>query len=94
MLKIVEELKKEILIQKYIYKYTWLSGSSTTVYPITIYKNNRENTFTITIQIETKKNYFKNLLDKYKNKYKNCLYGYFNRTDNTCPSELVLVFNK
>lgn len=26
--------------------------------------------------------------------YKNYLYGYFSKNDDTCPSELVLVFNK
>ena len=94
MFEIADELEKEMLIQKYMYKYTWLSGSSTIVYPITIYEDNRENTFRITIQIKTQRNYFKSLLDRYKNKYKNYLYGYFSKNDDTCPSELVLVFNK
>lgn len=90
--KIVNELEKETLIQKYKYKHIWLSGSSTQVYPIMIYKNNTENTIEIRIQIRVKRNYFKGLLDKYK-KYDNYLCGWFDKTDSSCPSVLVLKFN-
>ena len=36
--KCIEDLKKEKLVQKYLYSYTWLSGSSTNVYPIKVWK--------------------------------------------------------
>lgn len=35
--KFIEELKEEEMVKKNLYKFTWLSGSSTTVYPISIY---------------------------------------------------------
>ena len=39
--KCIEDLKKEKLVQKYLYGYARLSGSSTNVYPITIWKEIR-----------------------------------------------------
>ena len=35
--KFIEELNKEEMVKKNLYRHTWLSGSSTTVYPIAVY---------------------------------------------------------
>lgn len=92
MKEIVEEIKNDKLIQKYIYKYTWVSGENTQVFPITIYMGKKDDYNTIkeiTIQIETKRNYFKKLIERYTNKYKEIDYVYFTKNDDSCPSELV-----
>ena len=56
--KFIDDFKKEKLVQKYLCKYTWLSGSSTTVYPITIWKDYIE------IQWSSDKNIFKKFIDR------------------------------
>jgi len=91
MEKILEEIQKDKLINKYLYQYTWLSGSGTKVYPICAkYKNNKINE--IIIQINTKRNYFEKLIERYKGKYNKIEYGYFSKTDDSCPSQLVFKF--
>lgn len=86
---IIEEIKNDKLIRKYMYKYIWVSGSSTKVFPIMIYKGNDDTIKEITIQINTKRNYFKKLLERYKSKYKEIDYAYFGKNDDSCPSVLV-----
>ena len=93
MEKILKEIQKDKLINKYLYQYTWLSGCNTKVYPISArYEKNKIKE--ITIQIKTKKNYFKKLIERYKSKYKNINYGYFAKNDNSCPSELIFKFKE
>lgn len=85
---LVDELKEDKLIKKYLYKYTWLSGSSTTVYPIMCWEQDgfiKE----ITIQLDADKNVFNKLIERYKNKYNNIDYAYFDKSDGSCPSKLV-----
>ena len=79
---IVEDLKNEPLIKKYMLDRTWLSGSSTTVYPITVSGPGKD----IEIQLDTNKNVFNSLLKKYENKYP--LYAGFWKSDGSCPSHL------
>ena len=85
MEKILKEIQNDKLINKYLYKYTWLSGSSTTVYPITVWEKDK----TIVIQINTDKNFFKKLIERYKNKYKNIENADFFKSDGSCPSRLI-----
>lgn len=91
MEKILEEIQKDKLINKYLYQYTWLSGSSTKVYPISA-RYEKNNIKEITIQINTEKNLFNKLIERYKNNYKNIDYGYFWKSDGSCPSQLVFKF--
>lgn len=93
MEKILIDLQKDKLINKYLYQYKRLSGNNTTVYPISAkYKNNKINE--IIIQINTQRNYFKKLIERYQNNYKNINYIYFTKNDGTCPSELVFKFKE
>lgn len=89
---IITELKQDKLIQKYLYEYTWLSGSSTYVYPIMVYRTKDDRIKEITLQIKTDKNVFKKLIERYKSKYNDILYGYFSKSDGSCPSSLVFTF--
>lgn len=83
-----EEIYNDELIRKYMCKYVWLSGSSTKVFPIQIWGERRE----VELQIDTKKNVFNKLIERYKEKYNEIEYAYFDKTDDSCPSRLVFKF--
>lgn len=83
--KIANEISAEPLIKKYLYKYTWLSGCSTKVSPITIWKNRGE----IVFQIDIDKNVFNKFIERMVKKY-NLRYGYFEKSDGSCPSSIHL----
>lgn len=57
---IAQQIAKDKMFAKYIYNHTWLSGSSTTVYPITIFETSKE----IIFQLNTNKNVFKKFIKK------------------------------
>ena len=79
--QIVAAIKGEKTIAKHIYPYHWTSGSSTTVYPITLWQRNVE------IQIDTKKNVFDKAIARVIAKYPNLFQsGHFNKTDDSCPA--------
>lgn len=88
-MNILEEIKNDKLIQKYLCKYIWTSGSSTKVAPITIWKDKNNSIREIILQIDTDKNVFNKLIGRYKNKYSDIYYIYFDKTDGSCPSQLV-----
>ena len=73
----------------YIYKHTWISGSSTDVYPISVWRG------AIYVQLTKRDKRFFNQksLDKIVNTHKDLLKrAYFCPNDDSCPSELVFVF--
>ncbi len=81
-------LKAEPLINKYMYKDTWTSGSSTTVYPITFWKSEVE------IQINTKKNVFEKFIDRFIKQHGDLvLAGSFCKMDDSCPATLTFWYN-
>ena len=83
----IEEFKTEEIVKKNLYDYTWLSGSSTTVYPITIWKNEIE------IQWKSDKKIFDKFINRIVEKYNDLFKsGYFWKTDGSCPSHIVFTF--
>lgn len=94
MENILNEIKQDKLINKYLYQHTWLSGSSTYVYPIEIWKNKDDSIREIRIQINAKRNCFRKLIERYQNKYQDIKYAYFTKNDDSCPSELVFKFKE
>ena len=81
--KIVNYLKNQEIIKKHIYPYSWLSGSSTTVAPITVWNTS------VDVQLKTDRNYFKKFLEKVKVQFKDEIeYCGFWKTDGSCPSHL------
>ena len=83
----IEEFKKEKLVQKNIYEHTWLSGSSTDVHPITIWRN------TIEIQWKSNRDVFDRFIEKTVKKYSDLFKsGYFWKTDGSCPSYIAFIF--
>lgn len=80
--QIVADLKEEPLVKKYLYDTTWLSGSSTTVYPIEIGKED------ITLQWKSDKNVFNSFIKRIVDKYPEISDGWFNQTDGEEPSSI------
>ena len=91
---IIEEIKAEKLIQKHLYKYVWLSGDSTYVYPFMLYQSKDKKPKELTIQLTTNKNVFNKLIERYKSKYKEIDYAYFRKSDGSCPSWLCFIFKE
>lgn len=81
---IAKDIQYNPLVRKYLLDHTWLSGSSTTVYPITVSIPGKS----IHVQLNTDKNVFKNLLKKYEEKYPELAYATFWKSDGSCPSTL------
>lgn len=84
----VRQIAKDKMFSKYIYNHTWLSGSNTTVYPITIFEASKE----IIFQLNTDKNVFKKFIERTCAKYDMLTYGYFSKSDGSCPSEIVFYY--
>lgn len=86
--ELLAALKAEQIINKYMYKNTWLSGSSTTVYPITFWKNEVE------IQLNTKKNLFEKFIDRFVEQHGDLVIsGSFCKMDDSCPATLTFYYN-
>lgn len=87
--KIVDIICKSDMIKKHLCKYTFLSGSSTLVYPIEVFKSD------IIIQLNISKNVFKNFINRIENEYPEFIeYGYFSKNDGSCNSTLTFKFSK
>lgn len=82
--EILEDIKNDSLIKKYMLDHTWTSGSSTTVYPITVSIPGKD----ISVQLNTDKNVFNKLLKKYEEKYPELAYATFWKSDGSCPCTL------
>ena len=83
--QIVAAIKNEQVIAKHIDPQHWISGSSTLVYPITLWPEK------VCIQMDTDHNYFekaiKRVLDKNKDLFKN---GWFWKSDGSCPNTITI----
>lgn len=85
--KFVEDLQNEKLVRKYVYKNTWISGSSTTVYPFSI--NDRE----ITMQWNSNKKIFNRFIRRIVKENSDLISdGYFWKSDGSCPSTVTFYF--
>lgn len=83
----ITEFQNEKLVTKYLYEHTWLSGSSTTVRPITIWS--RE----IDVQWKCDKRIFDRFIDRIIAKNSDLFKsGVFWKTDGSCPSRIVFFF--
>lgn len=85
---IVQQVAKDKMFAKYIQSNTWLSGSSTTVYPIVISEVSKQ----IIFQLNTNKNVFKKFIERTCVKHDMLTYGYFSKSDGSCPSEIVFYY--
>ena len=84
----IEELKKETMVKKNLYEHTWLSGSSTTVYPISVW---HESFPTSEVELQWKSDkrcdkFINKMVEKHKEIIKE---GYFWKSDGSCPSTII-----
>ena len=85
---LITEIKTKI--GKHIYPSTWTSGSSTEVYPISIYKNNHTNMYDVEIQLKANRNYFTRTIEYFKKKYADITYMGYWKSDGSCPNTIKL----
>lgn len=85
--EIANEIKEIPIIKKHTLDHTWLSGSSTKVYPVSTYLDTN-GTGHIDIQLDTKRDYFDKAIQQIKDKYPEIIDGWFNKTDDSCPANL------
>lgn len=84
--EILTYIKVNTTIPKHILDYTWISGSSTKVYPISIYTGNKSNNAKITIQVDSK-NIFSKTLKKIS-QFSQVDYAYYDKGDDTKPPSI------
>lgn len=81
--RIVAAIKEEPIIAKHIDQHHWTSGSSTIVYPITLWAHN------VCIQIDTKRDYFQKAIERVLAKHKDLFCdGWFCKNDGSRPAEI------
>ena len=85
---IIEEITNDKMFSKYIKGDTWLSGSSTTVYPITISEVSKQ----IVFQLNTDKGIFNKFIERTCKKYDKLKKGYFWKSDGSCPSTITFYY--
>lgn len=73
MNNIVEEIKNDKMFSKYIKINTWISGCSTTVYPVTVCENSKQ----IVFQLNTDKRIFNKFIERICKKYDRLKKGVF-----------------
>lgn len=80
----IEQLKSDKIVKKNIYSYSWLSGCSTHVSPITVWKNE------IVLQWGTDRRIFdkwiKRVVERNGDLIKS---GRFWKSDGSCPSTII-----
>ena len=85
--RFLEELKEEKLTKKYLYSGDWISGSSTIVFPITIWKNS------IVLQWKSDKKIFDKFINRLVMRNTDLFdNGVFWKSDGSCPSTIILYF--
>jgi len=87
--RFIADLQKEKMVDKYLYPYTWLSGSSTNVRPITVWHRYIE------LQWNSRKRMFDKFIDKTVRDNSDLLSdGSFCKGDGSCPATIIFYFNK
>lgn len=85
-----EIIRADKMIQRYIYNGTWTSGSTTVVYPITLWVESGE----IVVQLRNHKNVFGKLIERIKEASNGLITnGYFWKSDGSCPSTIKFFVN-
>ena len=85
--KFIDEIQKEKKVKENLYEHTWLSGSSTTVYPIAVWVE-AFPTSEIVLQWKSDRQCNK-FINKMVEKYNDIIEeGYFWKSDGSCPSTI------
>lgn len=97
---LLDDIMQDPTIEKYRYKYTWIAGSSTVVYPITVWSSH------ITIQLDygVKKCDAKSFNKRYEKILERTMnaiadrhqdvvkYAYLSAQDDSCPATMTFKF--
>lgn len=82
----IEEFKAEKFVQKNLCDFSWISGSSTPVYPISVYTNSWKSEIVIQWKSDRKCEGF---INKMVGKYNDIImWGKFWKSDGSCPSTI------
>lgn len=85
----IKEIMKDNIVKKNLYNETWLSGSSTTVYPIMIWQKS------IVFQWKSNRKIFDKFIKRTVKKYNDLFIdGYFWKSDGSCPSTITFVLKE
>ena len=85
--KFVSDLENDKLVKKNLYKYSWLSGSSTQVSPIIIWRD------CVELQWNSDRRIFDKFIKRIMQKNEDLIaYGYFWKSDGSCPSTITFTF--
>ena len=92
-MEIRKEIENAILsektINKHVRKYSWISGSSTEVRPITIWKES------VCVQLDTTRAVFQKAIDRVVEKNKTLFKsGSFCKNDGSCPATITFYLTK
>lgn len=88
--KATEIISNDFMVKRHLYENTWVSGCVTEVAPITIWEEDGE----IIIQLKTDRNVFKKTIRRIIEKSNgDIIYGYFRKSDGSCPSTLHFFVN-
>lgn len=83
----IEDLKKDSMVHKHLAS-GYISGSSTEVYPIMINMNK-----SVTLLWNTDRKLYDKWIARVVQSHSLVDYGYFWKSDGSCPSRIVFVFN-
>lgn len=87
--KFIADLKEEKMVQKYLYPTTWLSGSSTNVRPITVWRRS------VDLQWSSRKRIFNKFIERMVKENSDLISGgIFVVGDGSCPPYISFDFNK
>lgn len=87
----IAALKNEPLVRKHLLKHTWTSGSSTVVYPITVWLESRQ----IVLQWGTSARRFDKFIARMVAKFPELIKaGRFDPRDGSCPAVIVFYFRE
>lgn len=87
--RIVAAIKEEPVIARHILYHHWISGSSTVVYPITLWPEH------VDIQLDVYHNYFDKAIARVLAKHGDLFRdGYFCKWDKSCPDEIRFNYTK
>ena len=82
--KIAQSIARHDILHNNLYEFPWLSGSSTYVYPCTIWRDTIE--YQLTCYDNVFDEFIKDIVDKYSDVICD---GYFWESDGSCPCTLI-----
>lgn len=85
--EIIAAIKGDKTLAKHILKHTWTSGSSTEVYPITLWA------YEVCVQLDSPRRMYDKCVERIMKAFGHLFKdGYFRKNDGSCPAELVFSY--